>query len=124
MPDWLGQANVDTNGIATVTLTQQNPAVVWEVQQISSSIYGTSTSANVVIWKNNNMVAPTSILVLQVDQYGSQSIGQAAAGLPYLYVNASDQVQIVVSNADVGDRLTVRAQYREFDSSDPNMIGR
>jgi hypothetical protein len=124
MPDWLGQANVGANGIATVTLTQQNPAVVWEVQQLSASIYGKSVSANVVIWKNNNMVAPTAILVPQVDQYGATSIGQTASGLPYLYVNASDQIQIVVSQATNGDRLTVRAQYREFNSADPNMIGR
>ena len=124
MPDWLGQTKVAANGIGTVLLTQQNPAVVWEVQQIGASVYGTSTTGNVVIWKNNNMVAPTAILVPQVDQYGANSIGQTAAGLPYLYVNASDQLQIVVSGVVAGDMLTVRAQYREFDSSDPNMIGR
>jgi len=124
MPDWLGQAAVAANGIATVLLTQQNPAVVWEVQQIGCSVGPTSVSGNIVIFKNGNLVAPTAALAPQVNTAGTASIGQTAAGLPYVYINASDTLQIIASSVIAADTLTVRAQYREFDSSDTEMRGR
>lgn len=124
MPDWLGQSTVDANGIATVQIEQNNPAVVWEIEQVGVSVGPQSATGNVVIWKNNNLVAPTGSLVQQVDQYGNVTIGNTAAGLPYCYLNASDIMQIVVNSVQTGDQMTVRAQYREFNSSDPNMIGR
>lgn len=124
MPDWLGQSPIGANGVGTVLISQDNPAVVWEIEQVGVSVGPTSISGNVVVWKNNNLVAPTAALVPQVSQYGIATIGQAAAGLPYVYLNASDTMQIVVNGAAPGDAVTVRAQYREFNSSDPNMIGR
>jgi hypothetical protein len=124
MPDWLGQNPVIAGGTATVLLSQNNPAVVWEVQQIGCSVGPASTSGNIVIFKNGNLVAPTAILAPQVNTAGTSSIGQTAAGLPYVYVNASDTLQIIASAVTVGDTLTVRAQYREFNSSDEEMRGR
>lgn len=124
MPDWLNQASAAANGIATVLLTQQNPAVVWEVQQIGCSVGPASVSGNIVIYKNGNLVAPTAALAPQVNTAGTTSIGQTAAGLPYVYVNASDTLQIIASSVIAGDVLTVRAQYREFNSSDEEMRGR
>lgn len=124
MPDWLGQSTVDANGIGTVLIEQNNPAVVWEIEQVGISVGPQSQTGNVVIWKNNNLVAPTGSLVQQIDQYNNQTIGNTAAGLPYAYLNASDTLQIVVNSVVTGDQVTVRAQYREFDSSDPNVRGR
>lgn len=124
MPDWLGQARATSNGRAIVLITQQNPAVIWEVQQIGCSVGPVSVSGNIVIYKNGNLVAPTSALVPQVNISGTASIGQTAAGLPYVYVNASDTLQIIASSIISGDTLTIRAQYRELSSSDEEMRGR
>lgn len=124
MPDWLGQANVDVNGLAVVTINQNNASTCWEVEQISVSVGPASDVANVAIFKNGNLVAPTSALVPQVNGAGITAIGQTASGLPYVYVNASDHLDIVVNSASVGDLMTARAQYREFPLSDPNMAGR
>lgn len=124
MPDWLGQATVASTGIATVTVNQNNASTIWEVEQISATVGPVSIAANIAIFKNGNMVAPTSALVPQVASNGSLSIGQTASGLPYVYLNASDHLDIVVSAAEPDDMMTVRAQYREFPLSDPNMAGR
>lgn len=124
MPDWLGQANVASTGIATVTVNQNNASTIWEVEQISATVGPTSIAANIAIFKNGNMVAPTSALVPQVASSGVTAIGQTASGLPYVYLNASDHLDIVVSGAEPNDMMTVRAQYREFPLSDPNMAGR
>jgi hypothetical protein len=124
MPDWLGQANVAATGLAVVTINQNNASTVWEIEQISVSVGPISTGANVAIFKNGNLVAPTSSLVPQVNSAGISSIGQTAAGLPYVYVNASDHLDIVVNSATIGDLMSVRAQYREFPKDDPAMSGR
>lgn len=124
MPDWLGQSKVAANGIGTVLLHQNNASTIWEVEQVSVSVGPASTSGNVVIYKNGNLVAPTSALAPQVSAAGIPSLGQTADGLPYVYINASDELEIVVSSATANDQLTVRAQYREFPNSDANMSGR
>lgn len=124
MPDWLGQASINANGVGVVRITHDNPAVVWEMEQISGSVGTTSTSGNIAIFKNGNLVAPTSSLVPQINADGISGIGQTAAGLPYAYLSASDELQVVVNGATSGDTLTVRAQYREFPSDDPNVRGR
>jgi VCBS repeat-containing protein len=124
MPDWLGQAKIAATGIATVIMQQNNPAMVWQIEQVSVSVGTVSTQGNVAIFKNDNMVAPTSALVPQTNQYGQVTIGQTAAGLPYIYLNASDKLQVVVNSATSGDTMTVRAQYVEMDSSDNKYRGR
>lgn len=124
MPDWLGQSQVAANGIGTVLMHQNNASTIWEVEQIGVSVGPASTSANVVVFKNGNLVAPTSALVPQVNSAGIASLGQAAAGLPYVYINASDELEIIVNGATPNDQITVRGQYREFPISDPNMAGR
>lgn len=124
MPDWLGQAPVASTGIGTVLLKQNNASVIWEIEQIGVSVGPASTTANVVVYKNGNLVAPTSALVPQVSSSGIASLGQTAAGLPYVYTNATDELEIVVNSATSGDTVTVRAQYREFPNNDPNMAGR
>lgn len=123
--DWLQSSQIGSTGMATAEITHQNAAVVWEIEQVSVTVGPNSTGGNVAIYKNNNLVAPTSILVPQVSPSGGQkTIGQTAAGLPYVYIQASDKLQIVVSGAASGDNMNVRAQIREYPLSDPAVRGR
>lgn len=123
MPDWLSSSVTVANTKATVSMKQNNPAVVWEVQQITVNVGPSSTAGNVGIFKNGNMVTPTSALTPAVTATGIATIGQTAAGLPYVYIQASDELEVVVSSVTNGDSVTVRAQYREIDSSDPLVRG-
>jgi hypothetical protein len=109
--------------MAVVRIKQNNPAMVWEIQQVTITVGPNSNNGNVGIFKNGNMVTPTSALTRVVNQTGVSSIGQTAAGLPYVYLQASDELQIVISSATSGDQVTTRAQYREIDSSDPIVRG-
>lgn len=124
MPDWLSSSvNVAATGIGTVLLKQNNPAVVWEVQQVTVNVGPTSTTGNVGIFKNGQMVTPTSTLTPAVSSTGVATISQTASGLPYVYIQASDELEIVVSSATNGDRISVRAQYREIPSDSPLVFG-
>lgn len=124
MPDSLSSSViVNAQKMATVRIKQNNPAMVWEIQQITVTVGPASTSGNVGIFKNGNMVTPTSALTPVVTVLGTNAIGQTAAGLPYVYIQASDELEIIVSSATAGDQVTTRAQYREVDSSDPIVRG-
>lgn len=124
MPDWLGQSKVAANGIGTVLINQNNSSVVWEIEQIGVSVGPNSTSGSIVIYKNGNLVAPTAVLAPQVNIIGSPSIGQTADGLPYVYLQAADTLQIIGSALTANDSITVRAQYRELPLNDPFVRGR
>lgn len=124
MPDWLSSSvRVNSSGMATVLLKQNNPSVCWEVQQITINVGPASTAGNVGVFKNGNMVAPTSALTPVVTSSGVASIGQTAAGLPYIYVQAADELEVVVSSATANDQVSVRAQYREIPLTDPLVRG-
>lgn len=124
MPEFLSSSiAVDASGMATVLIKQNNPAMVWEVQQITVQVGPKSTSGSVGIFKNHNMVTPTSALTSIITSQNTAAIGQTAAGLPYLYIQASDEIEIIISKATLADQVTVRAQYREIDSSDPLVRG-
>jgi len=119
MPDWLGQANIAATGTATVTLRHNTSGIVWEIQQITTQTNTVAPATTTFIKKNGIVVAPSASLT-PVD------VGQAATagGLPYLYINGADVITIQVQGGASGDTMTVRAQYREFHDTDPDMIGR
>jgi len=120
--EWL-----DSETVASTTATSRkktnNPAVVWVVEQIAVSVGPASTSGNVTIYLNGNLVTPTSALTPIITSTGANAIGQAAAGLPYLYLKATDELTVVGTSLTNGDIMTVRAQYREISSIDPSLVG-
>lgn len=122
MPEFLASQRVASTK-ATVLVKQNNPSVCWQLEQISVTVGTASTTGNVGIFKNGNMVTPTSALTPVVKPDGTSVIGQTAAGDPYLYLQASDEVEIVVSSVTNGDTVTVRIQYRELSLSDPLVRG-
>lgn len=117
MPDFLAQAVVGANGKATCTVEHNLPAKTWEIQQVSV-VTGTSTSGTVALFKNSNLVAPTAVFVPL-----ATGAGITAGGLPYVYLEASDALTAQCYGLTAGDTLTIRAQYREFSSSDPLQYG-
>jgi hypothetical protein len=119
MPDFLGQSVVPSTGIVEVDITHNLSAIIWEVRQISA-VTATSGSASgtIAIFKNGNLIAPTAI---QVPLHTGQGI--TAAGLPYVYIQASDLIQVRGFGMASGDTLTVAAAYREFDADDPKISG-
>jgi hypothetical protein len=119
MPDWLDSEAAVTDGTCIVRIKQNNPSVVWEIQQVTVVVGPTSTSGNVGIFKNGNMVTPTSALTPIITSVGAKAIGQTAAGLPYVYIRATDELQVIASSINHLDNVTVRAQYREYRVDDP-----
>lgn len=119
MPDWLGQSTVISAGTAEVDLNHNLAGIMWEIESVSVRTGQVSSACTASIYKNGNLVTPSAALTpLPAGQ------GTAAGGLPYEYLTSSDVLQIRVQGAVSGDYMTVRAQYREFLSTDPAMQGR
>ena len=123
MPDFLIPVVQVANGMATGRIKMNNPSVVWEVQQITVVVGPNSTVGKVSIYKNGNLITPTSALTPVITSVGAAAIGQTAAGLPYVYIQASDEITVVATSVTNGDSVNGRAQYREIDSSDPLVRG-
>lgn len=124
MPDNLGQTIIPANGVGLITIAHHLSPMVWQVEQIGVTVGPNSTGGNIAIYKNGNLVSPTSVLVPQISITGSPSVGQTAAGLPYVYIGGSDILQIIVNAVTPGDSLSYRAQYVEYMLSDPEVHGR
>lgn len=120
--EWLDSEKVASN-MATSILKTNNPAVVWIIEQISVTVGPASTTGNVTIFLNGNMVTPTSALTPIVTVTGANAIGQTAAGLPYLYLHATDELKVVATSVTNNDLMTVRMQYREVDSGSAQVQG-
>lgn len=123
MPDFLGSAVVGNSGMAVIRISHQLPAVVWEISQISASVGPSSTAGNVGIFKNNQLIAPTANLTPIVTPANQNFIGQTASGDPYVYIQATDEVEIVISSVSSGDSVNIRAQYKEYHENDAAIEG-
>jgi hypothetical protein len=115
MSDWLGQSVVGANGTAVVIMNHNKNGLFWVVEQVSTQTSKVASSTTTWILLNGSVVAPSAALT----PLGSQGQAATAAGLPYVYLAASDSLYINVQGAAVGDTLTVRAQYIEVPATDP-----
>jgi hypothetical protein len=120
MPDWLGQAKVDANGNASITMNHNKSGIFWIVEQVSTQTGKVSSACTSWITLNGSLVAPSAALT----PIGSSGQGTTAAGLPYVYLSASDQLNINVQGAIAGDQMTIRSQYQEVLATDPLVRGR
>lgn len=120
--DHLDSAKV-VSTTATILTKTNNPAVVWIVEQISIAVGPASGAGNVTIYLNGNMVTPTSALTPIVTSTGANAIGQTAAGLPYLYLHATDELMVKGTSLTNGDTMNMRFQYREVDAGSAQVQG-
>lgn len=127
MPDWLGPQNttnvVPASGTLVVELNHQKPNIIWQVEQVTASVGPASTSGQLGVFKNGYPIGPAAVLAPLVSPAGAPSISQTFAGDPYVYIEASDKIQVVVTGATPGDTVIVRGQYREFNKNDPSVAG-
>lgn len=126
MPDFLGQSTVAADGTANVKMQHNLNGIFWIVEQISTTTAKVSSACTTWITQNGNLVAPSAALtpIGTPGSLGSLGQGTTAAGLPYLYLRASDSIVVYVQGATVGDTMSIRAQYMEVQDTDPLVRGR
>lgn len=108
---------VGTSGSVKVNLT--NNQFVWCLEQINVFYNKTGDSPQCAILKNGQVYSGPAPMSPSVN-----GLGQTFAGLPYLYMQNRDDVEVFVSNGSVGGLVTVQVQFREMLTSDPELRGR
>lgn len=103
----------------TLAIRQGNYEQVWAFEQISVS-YSISTDAPTVSILKNGVLYSGAAQFLK----GNPGLGQTFGGVPYLYLEASDELDIVVQNGTAGAQVKAICQYRIINYDDPELAGR
>lgn len=103
----------------TLSIRQGNYEQVWAFEQIAVS-YSVGTDAPTVSIIKNGVIYAGAAQFLK----GFPGLGQTFGGLPYLYLEASDELDIVVQNGTAGAQVKAICQYRIIDYSDDELSGR
>lgn len=98
---------VTASGAVTIPVVHNTNESVWEVQQITVKYGATTGTPRVQINVNGEVYSGPAVMLP-----GNGFLGQTFGGYPYLYMENSDRVTVVISNAANGISVTVRVQYR------------
>jgi hypothetical protein len=111
-------AQVQSNGIAIVTVTQSNHGLAWVIYQIGLALNQSAPSPQVAAHVNGIPLAAT--VTMQNSAFAALT-GQAPyamesffVGPPYVNLEAGDQLVVAVTGANSGDMFTVGAYINEI----------
>lgn len=95
------------------TISQTNPAAKWVFKQLAvENQNAASAGTTVAMYLNNVLIAPSSYM-----SPTPKGVGTVASGLPWIVLQASDQLLIEVQGAATGDQINVQGLYVEVASS-------
>lgn len=103
----------------TLNVTQGNYEQVWVFEQISVSYSIGTDSPTVSILKNGILFSGAAQFLR-----GNPGLGQTFGGVPYVYLESSDTLSIVVENGTAGAQVKAICQYRILNYDDDELAGR
>lgn len=117
---WIEAGKIPVAGTSvTLSIKQGNYEQVWVFEQIAVS-YDISTDAPTVSILKNDVIFSGAAQFLK----GNPGLGQTFAGVPYLYLESSDVLKIVVENGTAGANVKAVCQYRVIGYDDDELAGR
>lgn len=110
---------ITTGPTLSIPLNHANRTEVWVYEQIVVLYPNINDAPQAAINQNG---APFSGAAPMIP--GSSGLMQTFGGLPYLYGEAADDIECVLTNCTAGQTVTVRCQVRKIGYSDPELQGR
>lgn len=108
-----------TGPTLSIPLNHSNRTEVWVMEQIVVLYPNANDAPQAAINQNGAPFSGAAPLIP-----GSSGLMQTFGGLPYLYAEAADDVECVITNASVGVNVIVRCQVRRIGYNDPELQGR
>jgi hypothetical protein len=105
--------------IGQVKINLTNNRFVWVIEQINAFYNKTSDSPQCAVIRNGVVYSGPAPMSPSIN-----GLGQTFAGLPYLYMQNRDDVEVFISGGSAGGLLTIQAQFREIETNDPELRGR
>lgn len=95
------------------TIQQTNPSARWAFKQLAvENLNAASGGTTVAMYLNGLLIAPSTFLTPT-----PKGIGTVASGLPWIVLQASDQLVVEVQGASTGDQINVQGLYVEVAAS-------
>jgi len=113
-------AQVGSNGIATVSITQTNHGLAWVVYQIGFALGQQASSPQVAAHFNSQPLVASA--PMQVSAFAAMPTAAPYAmetffyGPPYICLESGDQIVCAVTGANPGDTFTASAYVNEIPS--------
>lgn len=120
---YINVGTVDVNGNCVVPIVHNGLERVWEIQQVTVN-YGTvGDNPNLQITVNGEVYSGGAIMLPSQGKGTAGGLAQTFGGLPYLYMENHDRVQIEIGNGSLGTIVTVHVQFRSITYDDDALTG-
>lgn len=120
---YINSAVVDVNGNAVVPIVHNFYEKVLEVQQITVNYSSQGDNPNLQITMNGEVYSGGAIMLPSQGKGSAGGLAQTFGGLPYLYMESHDKVQIEIGNGSQGTIVTIHVQYRVIGYDDDALAG-
>lgn len=120
---YINSAVVDANGNAVVPIVHNFYEKVLEVQQITVNYSSQGDNPNLQITVNGEVYSGGAIMLPSQGKGAAGGLAQTFGGLPYLYMESHDRVQIEIGNGSQGTVVTIHVQYRVIAYDDDALAG-
>ena len=121
MPDW-NTAVVATGAVTRIPIFHNDSQWMWEMSQITVTYDKNTDRPNVGILKNN--LPAVSAAPMQPGpgtNFPNTALTQTFAGLPYIWSEVRDSIEVVVTQGTAGANIGVFVQYSRYASNDPDV---
>lgn len=122
MPEWNSTPVTATGTVVQVPIVHNDSTYMWEIRQITVSYSKNGDQPNAGVLKNG--LPAVGAAPLQPGpgvNFPNTALTQTFAGLPYIWSEVRDQINVVVTQATVGAVITVYVQYFRYRSDDPDV---
>jgi len=120
---YVNSGTVDVNGYCSVPIVHNFGERVLEIQQITVNYSTQGDSPTVQIVVNGEVYSGGAVMLPSAGKGQAGGLAQTFGGLPYLYMENSDKVEIQVSNGSQGSMVTIHVQFRGLTYNDDALEG-
>lgn len=120
---YINSAVVDVNGNAVVPIVHNFYEKVLEIQQITVNYSSQGDNPNLQITVNGEVYSGGAIMLPSQGKGSAGGLAQTFGGLPYLYMESHDKVQVEIGNGSLGTVVTIHMQYRVIAYDDDALAG-
>lgn len=120
---YIASGVVDGNGNCVVQISHNAYERVLEIQQVTVNYGSPGDSPTCQITVNGEVYSGGAVLLPSQGKGQAGGLAQTFGGLPYLYMEAHDRVQVEIGNGSLGTQVTVHVQFRSLNYDDDALQG-
>ena len=119
-PNWIVTAKIAAGQTSvSIPVNHNGYEVVWVIEQLAVNYSVAGDTPTVSIMFDGSLYSgPAQMIPI------SSGLGQSFGGQPYLYVEADDDLEVLIQGGTAGALITVQVQYRQISYNHDELQGR